>query len=77
MRLEMVPVTASRPPDMLLTVVAIAATDTPDWTLPIAPTTKFERVPLPLRDTTWAFGVAPIDAGAARRTSLPLIDAET
>src|SRR3954454_23393812 len=76
-RREIEPVTASRPPDMLLTVVLIAFEETPSCTLPIAPTTKLVSVPLPARDTTWLFGVAPIATGAVKRTSAPEIDAVT
>src|SRR6185436_16919464 len=76
-RLTIEPVTASRPPDMLLTVVAIVLVDMPFCTLPIAPTTKLVSVPVPPRATTWPFGCAPIATGAAKRTSLPLIEAVT
>ena len=59
-RLSIVPLIASRPPDMWLTVVAIALVDTPVWTLFIVPAAKLVRVPVPPRDTTWPFGASPL-----------------
>ena len=70
LRMVCVPVSASRPPDMLEMVVLIAATCVPICTLPMLPAVILATL-VPTLATVRPLGVEPIETGAMMVTSEP------